>query len=200
MKKSETTPESNDGEGASLATIGIQVPVIIKTEVPRGKIRSLNLAQVPETDRVRILGGLLARGLTISLANPWSTTEGSTAEKEAATSKRLTAIQDGSFEFGKGGGGGARLTPEQDAWIEFLTADGHKGVNGKTLEAAKVSKLAAFLVNKGKATTADAKVKAEAELPKWVEWMEQNNPALKTLIAGKRALAGGTMVADDYPG
>lgn len=199
MSKKVETPEG-EGEGASIATVQISVPVVIRTEVPRGKVRSLNLAQVPETERARILGGLLARGLTIALSNPWSTTDGTTAEKEAATSKRLAAIQDGSFVFGAGGGGGARLTPEQDAWIEFLTADGHKGVNGKTLEAAKISKLAAFLVNKGKATTADAKAAAEAELPKWVEWMEANNPALRTLIAGKRALAGGTAVADDYPG
>jgi hypothetical protein len=193
MSKKETETQ----ETVSMATVSLSVPAIISVTVG-GKVRSLNLPAIPDSERTRIIGHLIARGLKISLDNPYSTTEGTASDKDAAAHKRLVAIQDGTFTAG-GGGGGARLTVEQDAWIEFFKAQGEKTASGKTLTAIQTSKLAASLIAKGKATKEDAIAKATAELPKWVAWMEENNPALKTLIAGKRALANGVM-DDGYPG
>lgn len=187
-----------DTETLSMAVAAIELPVIVAVTVG-GKTRSLNLVAIPETERTRIVGHLVARGLKISLDNPYSTTEGTAGDKDAAAHKRLVSIQDGTFSAG-GGGGGARLTPEQDAWIEWLQAKGEKKVSGKTLEACQVSRLAAILVNKGKAKKENAVAAAKADLPNWVRWMEENDAALKTLIAGKRALAVSAAVADDYPG
>lgn len=186
-----------DLESVSLATAVVNLPVTVTVTVG-GHHRTLNLVAIPDSERTRLVGHLIARGLKLSLDNPYSTTKGTVQERDQAALKRFNEIQDGTFQPG-GGGGGPRLTPEADGWIEWLKASGEKTANGKTLRGIQLSKCAATLVNKGKATKENAKVMAEAELDKWIAWQQEHNPSLKAIIGAKRALATG-VVQDDYPG
>jgi hypothetical protein len=184
-------------ETVSLATSIVNLPVTVSVTVG-GKVRTLNLPAIPDQERTRIVAHLIARGLKISLDNPYSTTDGTASEKDAAAHKRLVAIQDGTFNPG-GGGGGARLTPAQDAWIEWLQKKGHKAT-GKTLQDVQISFRAATLINQGKATKETAIAKAKEGLQDWIDSMEEKNASLEALIMAKVRLANGSAIEEEFVG
>jgi hypothetical protein len=184
-------------ETVSLATSIVNLPVTVSVTVG-GKVRTLNLPAIPDQERTRIVAHLIARGLKISLDNPYSTTDGTVSEKDAAAHKRLVAIQDGTFNPG-GGGGGARLTPQQDAWIEWLQKKGYK-VSGKTLVETQVSFRAAAMINTGKATKETALELAKTGIDQWVMDMESKNTTLSALIVAKMSLANGSAIEEEFVG
>jgi hypothetical protein len=191
--------EKTDGDNAhgSMATIMVNVPVVL-TGTANTVNWSLNLAGVPDGARDDLISGLLAQGALIIAQRAGSGKD--VSERAKLTKQAIEKMQDGLYAFGQGGGG-ARLTPEQDAWIEWLNADGHKAdgkpVNGKTLRQVQLGLCAAALIKKGTATKDTAVKMAEDELANWTAFMEAKRPALAAIIGAKRLLATGIKVVDE---
>lgn len=180
------------------ANISIRLSNVIVAMVG-GAAKELVLDAIPETERVRIVEHLLYRGLKISLDNPYSTTEGTALKKHEAADKRLADLQSGAFGTEGSRGGGARLTPQQDAWVEWLGKKGHKA-SGKTLRDCQISFRAATLINQGKATKETAISKATDGIAEWITAMEEKNTSLADLIAAKVKLANGAAIEEEFVG
>lgn len=195
MKKQNEVPESELEIGTgSIARITLSVPAIVTCEVPKGTKRSLNVAAIPDGYRNKIMDMILSRGLKISLDNPYSTTEGNAGEKTVALMKRLGELQDGTFTPG-GGGGGPRSDSRTDAWQEWLRRNGEKVPTVKATREWQLSRCAAALIADG---VAKDKAVAEAEecLGEWLDYMEDQNPALKALVENYAKLGAEPMAVE----
>lgn len=190
-------PEAEPTTMVSLARMGLQIPAIIMCEVPKGTVRSLNVAAIPESGRAKIIDHLLSRGLNISLSNAYSTEKG---DKLASLKERLNELQDGTFVPGQGGGG-ARATAQELGWQAWMEKDQGKKLAMKDVREWIASKCAATLVNSGKATKETVVSMLEAETPKWMSWYESKVPELGLAVRAAAAPKTAVEVDDsDYPG
>jgi hypothetical protein len=172
-----------EGEtGQSIATCLVSVPVVI-TGVANEVSWSLNIAGIPDDDREAIVAGLIRQGALIITQRGGSGKD--LASRKAVVVSAIKKLQDGTYPFGGGGPKGPRITPEQDAWIEWLKADGESKISKKTLRQVQLERCAEALIKKGKATKENALDLAEQEVDAWVAFMEEKRPTLASLIAAK---------------
>ena len=193
------TDKQTDESTSSQATIAANIPLVV-TGKSNGVNWSVNFGATPADQLDRIIRGCLEQGVTIlhqRAASGKDATERATKTKDIAT-----RLQNGSYQFG-GGGGGPRQSPEEKGWIKWLNAIGHKeggkAVSGETLERAQKSLCRQALVKKG--IPADQLGKAVAEkLEAWKTAKIANEPDLADAIETEKRMANAKVAVkgDDF--
>lgn len=188
-----------DEATSSQATISANIPMVV-TGKSNGVNWSVNFGATPADQLDRIIRGCLEQGVTILHQRAAS---GKDAAERATKTKEIAArLQNGTYQFG-GGGGGPRQSPEEKGWVKWLNAIGHKeggkAVNGETLERAQKSLCRQALVKKG--IPADQLGKAVAEkLEAWKAAKIANTEELAKAIEAEKRLANAKVApaGDDF--
>lgn len=183
-----TMTDTNDETGSSQQTISVNIPLIV-TGKANGVNWTVNFGATPAEQLDRIIRGCLEQGVTILHQRAASGKD--LADRAEKTKDIAARLQNGTYQFG-GGGGGPRQSPEEKGWIKWLNAIGHKeggkAVSGDTLERAQKSLCRQALVKKG--MPADQLGKAIVEkLEAWKTAKIANTPELAQAIEAEKRLA-----------
>lgn len=180
---------NGDETGSSQQTITAQIPLIV-TGKANGVSWSVNFGATPADQLDRIIRGLVEQGATIIAQRAASGKD--VTDRASKTLDNMARIQNGSYQFG-GGGGGPRQSPEEKGWIKWLNAIGHKE-GGKVIsgtdamERAQKSLCRQALVKKGMPANQLGKAVQE-KLEAWKTGKVANTPELAQAIEAEKRLA-----------